>query len=92
MEDLHVAGRGGEVCGVFALPQVHESAAHRSRIVSVSVCGGKEVQFLGYFSLRLEAGLTQTWGQSASDLENCAPNSRFSSDGSLKAQAKPLSY
>jgi len=80
MEELHIARRGEEVCGGFALPQVHESAAHRSRTISVFVCGGK-VQFLGWFSLCLEAGLTQTWGKSASDLKNCVLNSHFHLSG-----------
>lgn len=38
MEDPHVAGRGGDVCGGFALPGVHELVAHRDRTVPVFVC------------------------------------------------------
>lgn len=84
MEDLHVAEWGGEVCGRFALPQVHKAVAHRSKTIAVCVCSGKEVQFWGWFSLCLEAELIKTWGQSASDLENCVLNSHFHLTGIWK--------
>lgn len=73
MEDLHVAGRGREVCWGFALPRVGKSVAHRGQDRICLWVWWPRSPIIG----SLEAGLIQTWGKSASDLVNSVLNSHF---------------